>query len=43
MVTVALRPSALTLTIVSVIPGSEPTGPAAGRPDDRLREGARKP
>jgi hypothetical protein len=31
----------LTLTIVSVIPGPEPTGPASGRPDDRLREGAR--
>ncbi len=27
----------------SVIPGREPTGPAAGRPDDRLRERARNP
>ncbi len=27
----------------AVIPGPEPTGPASGRPDDRLREGARNP
>jgi hypothetical protein len=29
--------------LVSVIPGREPTGPASGRPDDRLRERARNP
>jgi hypothetical protein len=26
-----------------VIPGREPTGPAEGRPDDRLRERTRNP
>jgi hypothetical protein len=31
------------LTIAAFIPGGEPTGPAFGRPDDRLRERARNP
>ena len=35
--------SVVTLTVLCVIPGPEPTGPAFGRPDDRLREGARIP
>ena len=33
----------MTLTVDPVIPGAEPTGPAFGRPDDRLREAARNP
>ncbi len=32
-----------TVAAAPVIPGPEPTGPADGRPDDRLREGARNP
>ena len=28
---------------MDVIPGPEPPGPAFGRPDDKLREGARNP
>ena len=33
----------LTPPFVFVIPGPEPTGPAFGRPDDRLRAGTWNP
>jgi hypothetical protein len=38
-----LSVSVLTPTHVCVIPGPEPTGPAYGRPDDRLREETQNP
>src|SRR6266704_3261762 len=33
----------LVISKIGVIPGPEPTGPAFGRPDDRLREGTWNP
>jgi tRNA dimethylallyltransferase len=38
-----VKPEEADRWLESVIPGREPTGPAAGRPDDRLRERARNP